>query len=294
MKLRKILCAIDFSSGSQQAMRLATRIATEKGAELVLLHAWFLPPMVYGGGPVAIPPSLMQDVYDDAKRSLDEAVREVDTLGLPHVSAKLVSGLPSAMIVSELEDPAYDLAVLGTHGRTGWSRVLLGSVAEKVVRHAPCSVLTVRPDGAIKPFSNILCPTDFSETAYQAAELAVEVVTPGGKGVTLLHVLDLPVAFSGEPKIEGFVRDLDTKASKTLDEWAARLRAKTTAAIVTRSRIGSPAAQTLEVLDEDPTIDLVVMGSHGRKGIARAILGSVAEKIVRHANCPVLVARGRA
>lgn len=294
MNLRKILCAIDFSSGSQQAMRMATRIATEKGAELVLFHAWYLPPLVYAGGPVAVPPGVLQDVYDDAKRNLDEVLREVGMLGLPRVSAKLVSGLPSAMIVSELEDPAYDLAVLGTHGRTGWSRVLLGSVAEKVVRHAPCSVLTVRPEGEIKPFTNILCPTDFSETAQQAADLVIEVVTPGGKGVTLLHVLDLPVAFSGEPKVEGFVRDLDTRASKALDEWAVRLRSKTTVPITTRARIGNPAAQTLEVLDEDPTIDLVVMGSHGRKGIARAILGSVAEKIVRHASCPVLVARGRA
>jgi universal stress protein A len=150
----------------------------------------------------------------------------------------------------------------------------------------------VRPDGEPKPFANILCPTDFSDTAQHGGDLAVSLVAPGGN-VTLLHVVEIPVAYSGEPAVEGFIRDLDQHASKLLETWAAQLRTTTAVAITTRSRIGSPGTQTLHVLELDPTIDLVIMGSHGRTGISRMLLGSVAEKVVRHAKCPVLVARRR-
>jgi nucleotide-binding universal stress UspA family protein len=292
MNLRKILCPIDFSSGSQKAMRVATRLATETGAQLVLFHVWYVPPLAFAAD-YTFPPDLFQDLVDSASKGLDEARREVTALGAKDVSSKLANGLPWTMIVGELEDPTYDLVVVGTHGRTGLSRILIGSVAEKVVRHAPCSVLAVRPHGEAQPFTNILCPTDFSASSQQATDLAVELVAPGGKGITLLHVVEVPVAFSGESAVEGFIRDLDKHADKLLDTWAARLRVKTTAPITTRARIGNPGAQTLEVLDHDSTIDLVVMGSHGRTGISRALLGSVAEKVVRHARCPVLVARKR-
>lgn len=238
-------------------------------------------------------PTLAQEISDGAKVSLDDALHEVTTLGAKRASAKLVNGLPWTMIVGELEDPTYDLVVVGTHGRTGLARILLGSVAEKVVRHAPCSVLAVRPDGELRPFRNILCPTDFSESGKHAADLAGMLVESGGKGVTLLHVVDLPVAYSGEPKAENFIRDLDVHASKLLETWAERLRTTTSAPIATRSRIGAPGAQVLAVIESDPTISLVVMGSRGRTGIARVLLGSVAEKIVRHAPCPVLIARQR-
>jgi len=292
MKLRKIMCPIDFSAGSEQAMRVATRLATEADAELVLFHSWHVPPIAFAGGHLIVPPTLFQDVSDDAKQGLDEAVLEVTALGARRVSAKLVSGLPWTVIVRELEDPTYDLVVLGTHGRTGLERILLGSVAEKVVRHAPCSVLAVRPDGEPKPFTSILCPTDFSDSSQHAGELALSLVAPGGK-IVLLHVVEIPVALSGEPEVEGFIRDLDQHASKLIETWAAQLRPTSPVPISTRSRVGSPGAQTLQMLEIDPTIDLVAMGSHGRTGISRMFLGSVAEKIVRHARCPVLVARRR-
>ncbi len=293
MNVRKILCPVDFSSGSQHAMRMATRLASENDAELVLFHAWSVPPLAFPAHYV-VAPSMYQEISDGAQAGLDDALREVTALGAKRASAKLVNGLAWTMIVGELEDPTYDLVVVGTHGRTGLGRILLGSVTEKIVRHAPCSVLAVRPDGELKPFANILVPTDFSESAQHAADLASTLVASNGKGITLLHVIDLPVAYSGEPTAENFTRDLDLHASKLLETWADRLRARTSARITSRSRIGGPGAQTLAVLDLDPTIDLVVMGSHGRTGIARVFLGSVAEKIVRHAKCPVLIARKRA
>jgi nucleotide-binding universal stress UspA family protein len=292
MRLTKILCPIDFSPGSEQALRIAARMALDANAELVVVHAWYIPPAAVAGEHV-FPAHVIQQIVDDSQRGLDDAVTRASGYGAKRVSSKLLTGTPWAEIVSELERQACDLCVIGTHGRTGMSRIFLGSVAEKVVRHAPCSVLAMRPDGEVGPFSHVLVPTDFSDSARHALELSVQLVAPTGM-VTLLHVIEIPVAYSGKVPIENLERDLDRQAAAVLDKAAAWVATKTSATVRVQSRIGYPGAQTLAALDDDHSVDLVVMGSHGRTGIKRILLGSVAEKIVRHAPCPVLVARNRA
>jgi nucleotide-binding universal stress UspA family protein len=291
MSAKKILCPIDFSPGSQQAMRVAVRLANEADGELVLVHVWYVPPSAFAGE-YTFSPAVIQEMNDDAQQGLDEAVKEATSLGAKRVTAKLVTGVPWHAIVELLADPQFELVVIGTHGRTGLSRVMLGSVAEKVVRHAPCSVLAVRPDGEPRPFTHVLVPVDFSESSRHAMELAADFARSGA-AITLLHSIEIPVAYSGETPGPDFARDLDRRSAELLAKWAAELKKKVSVPISTRSRIGRPGTETLAVLDNDRTIDLVVMGSHGRTGIKRALMGSVAEKVVRHARCPVLVARKR-
>lgn len=248
-----------------------------------------MPPLAFAGEEHTVSSAMLQEMIDDAQRELDASVREASAQDV-NIEGKMLNGVPWAEIVSLLDTDAYDLCVIGTHGRTGLARILLGSVAEKVVRHAPCSVLAVRPDSAVKPFEHVLVPTDFSTSAEHALELAARVVRPEGL-VTLLHVHELPVAYSGEAPDVDFERDLDKRAAIALDQAATPIKGN--ARVVTMSRIGSPGAQILAALDEDPSIDLVVMGSHGRTGIKRVLMGSVAEKVMRYARCPVLVARKR-
>ena len=293
MTLQKLLCPIDFSAGSQHAMAAAVRLASEVEAELVLLHAFQVPAAAYPIEPV-FPPQLFQHLLDDARRGLDAAVREAVALGAKRVTSKLVQGVPWAAIVETLADPSYDLAVIGTHGRTGLARILLGSVAEKVVRHAPCAVLAVRSAGEPRSFQHVLCPVDFSDESRRAMDAAAELVRPGGAGITLLHIVEAPVMSTGEISDSDFLRDLDQRSAKLLDAWAAELRGKVSVPVTTRCRVGWPGAEILTALNHDRTVDLVVMGSHGRTGLMRAVLGSVAEKIIRHAPCPVFVARQRA
>jgi nucleotide-binding universal stress UspA family protein len=293
MSFQKILCPTDFSAGSQHAMRVAVRLAEDAGAELVLAHVWHIPASVYPAE-YPLPPQLLQRMSDDARRGLDDAVREASALGAPRVSSRLLTGVPWHVIVDELDDAAFDLAVIGTHGRTGLARFLLGSVAEKVVRHAPCSALVARPDGEPKPFTHVLCPVDFSDSSRHALELAAELVRPGGAGITLLHVVEAPVSYTGELPDPEFLRELDTRSAEQLGQWASELRSKFSVPVTIRSRIGWAGAGTLAVIDDAPSVDLVVMGSHGRTGLKRVLLGSVAEKVIRHARCPVLVARKRA
>jgi nucleotide-binding universal stress UspA family protein len=292
MAFQKILCPVDFSPGSQQAMRVAVRLAIERDAELVLVHSWYLPPVAFAGE-YTYPPEIVQQLSDDAERGLEANVGEANKLGARRVSSQLLAGAPWQQIVDAARrDPRIDLIVIGTHGRSGLSRVLLGSVAEMVVRHARCAVLTVRLDGQPAPFAHVLCPVDLSKPARHAMDLAAELARSGGAGITLLHVLELPVAFSGELRNPDFHRDLDARSATLLDRWTAELKARVDVPVTQVTRIGRPGVQILALLDDDRTFDLVVMGSHGYTGVSRMLLGSVAEKVTRHARCPVLVAHG--
>jgi nucleotide-binding universal stress UspA family protein len=293
MSFRKILSAIDFSPASQQAMRIAIRLANESGAELVIAHSWHVPAIAYGAEPYEPDIGLLERTGDDARRRLDDARREAGSLGALRVSTVLRDGVPWLRISELLEgDPAFDLVVVGTHGRTGLKRVLLGSVAEKLVRHAPCSVLVVRPDDKAGSFTDILCPVDFSEDSKVAARTAV-ALAPAGATVTLLHAIEAPVGIGGETFPQDFLRDLDRSSTRALAELAAGLQPPAGVAVTTRTRVGYAGSQILGALEDDRRFDLVVMGSHGRTGLRRVLLGSVAEKVVRHAHCPVLVARRR-
>lgn len=289
----RILVPTDFSDSAKDATRVAVQLATDDDAELLIAHAWHVPPYGIGIEPYMPSPALVQQMSDDARRGLDDAVREAKELGAKGVAGVMLTGQPPwARIVDVAEaDRAVELIVMGTHGRTGLRRVLLGSVAEKVVRHAPCSVMVVR--GEPMPFTDVLCPVDFSSSSRHAVELAAKLVRPGGSGLTLLHVIEAPVSYSGESFAPELMRELDKASAQALDKLAEHVRAKVEVPVTTRTRLGYAGAQTLAVLDDDPSYDLVVMGSHGRTGLKRALLGSIAEKIVRHASCSVLIARDR-
>lgn len=292
MTFTKITCATDFSPGSRIALQVASRLARQHGAQLEIVHAWGLPPSVSMDG-FALAPSVIDQMIADANRGLADAAAMVRELGVEEVSTKLLDGPAWEAITSELaRDEAVDLVVVGTQGRTGLPRMLLGSVAERIVRHSPCSVLVVRPGSAVAPFDHVACLVDFAEGSRYAVELATGLANPAGRGLTLLHVLELPVTFNGVFDDPSFVSDLDRRATAHLADWTANLRAHTKLTVTTQMRIGTPAAQGIAMLDADPSYDLVCVGSQSR-GIKRMLLGSVAERIVRHAKAPVLVARQR-
>jgi nucleotide-binding universal stress UspA family protein len=144
MTSRKILCPIDFSLGSQQAMLLAVRLANARDAELVLAHVWYMPPLAYVEDP-PFPADTIQAMIRDEERGLAAAATEATRLGALRVTTKFLAGVPWDQLVELLRgDPGFELVVMGTHGRTGLDRVLLGSVTEKVVRHAARPVLVAR------------------------------------------------------------------------------------------------------------------------------------------------------
>jgi nucleotide-binding universal stress UspA family protein len=143
MAFHRILCPVDFSAGSGEALRVAAELARERDAALVLVHVWSPAQMTMGEGYLA--PAVIQDMVDGETAQLAKSKTEAQQLGVKEVATRLLTGVPWDEIVSAARsDSAVDLIVIGTHGRTGLAHVLLGSVAEKVVRHAPCPVLVVR------------------------------------------------------------------------------------------------------------------------------------------------------
>ena len=138
MRFRKILCPVDFSPGSRRAMELAAEIARDSHAALIVAHVWS--PPRWAGGEFA--PEYLEQTIDADEAELEEWKRHAEELGVTDVATRLLTGAAWDQILTvATEDSAIDLIVMGTHGRTGLKHVLLGSVAEKVMRHARCPVL---------------------------------------------------------------------------------------------------------------------------------------------------------
>lgn len=143
MRFKKILACTDFSASSREAFTTAVAMATDTGAELVLVHVVEVYP--YYGDLPGLPAAQEQAMVTEASVDLDVLVKEAKQAGAKLVSGRRLTGIPWQQIVELLEmEPSFDLAIVATHGRTGIKRVLLGSIAEKIVRHAPCPVLVVR------------------------------------------------------------------------------------------------------------------------------------------------------
>jgi universal stress protein A len=144
MSFKKILCAIDFSECSYAAMGTSAQLAAESGATLTLVHVW-QPPIRTRNSAALLADDLHAEFVAECDKALEKAKAQVVAQGAPKVETKLLAGVAWDCLVKEAaSDPTYDLIVVGTHGRSGIEHVLVGSVAEKVVRHAPCPVLVAR------------------------------------------------------------------------------------------------------------------------------------------------------
>jgi nucleotide-binding universal stress UspA family protein len=242
-------------------------------------------------------------VPDGYRQQLETKLREFrpEDAGVP-VDYRVVSGEPVAEILHAAEEVPCDLIVMGTHGRTGLGRVLLGSVAEQVVRKAPCPVLTVKVPAAnagftpdfpysigdvMLPIRIILHPTDFSESAGNAFRLACSLARDHGAQLVVLHVAAPQVSgYAGGvliPPPEGYLDELRAKLSG-LQARDPKVR------VEHRLVVGDPASEILRAASE-PRCDVIVMGTHGRTGLGRLLMGSVAEQVVRRAPCPVVTVR---
>jgi nucleotide-binding universal stress UspA family protein len=222
---------------------------------------------------------------------VDEAAKTLKSLGVSYAT-DVVQGNPAPTIVDYAERYDQDLIVMPTHGREGISRYLVGSVSEKVVRLSSVPVLSVRmqPDETLTfPYENVLVPTDGSSTATYAAERVVELAAALDATVHVLSVVDdtalgLDVrSTTGEASGERAATDaVETVVSK------AESRGVST---VSHVEHGNPVEEILDCVESND-VHLVGMGTTGRRGTDRILLGSVAEKTVRAAPVPVVTVAG--
>jgi nucleotide-binding universal stress UspA family protein len=282
----RILLATDGSEEAELATRTAIDLAGKTGSELHVVHVLVMPPETLHEpvGTVAA----REDFESRGRARLDEFVGRLEASGGAVGGAHFRVGSPAAEIVAQAEETGAGLVVLGSRGHGAMSRALMGSVSDSVVRHAPCPVLVVREEPLAFP-TRILLATDGSEEAKLAATTAAALA--GGTD-SELHVVTvgpfIPTVFAATEEEPG---RMAREARRTLDEQVGLIEAAGEGVAQAHLRLGG-AAEEIVALAEDIEAGLIAMGSRGRGGIRRALMGSVSERVVRHAHCAVLIIRG--
>jgi nucleotide-binding universal stress UspA family protein len=240
---------------------------------------------------------------DVRRRLLEELNRFAEparSSGVPmHFTVE--EGNVTTEILSEADGLHAELIVIGTHGRSGFDRLALGSVAEKVLRRASCPVLTVPPADTLvpvadgPPFRRIVCAVDFSDASLKALEHALSLAQEDDAQLFITHVIDWPDDSTLPPALAQAVantrHDWEESKRRQLQQLVPEA-VRTWCAPEPVLRVGSPARELLRVA-EDQDADLIVMGVHGRGAIDRALFGSTTQKVLRDARCAVLTVRSR-
>jgi nucleotide-binding universal stress UspA family protein len=292
----KILVPLDGSDLAQTALDPALALARHSGAEVILLRVpemiRMMVPAPVGYGLMYPDQSLQHSTVQAQKylRSVEEAWARP---GL-RLRAEVRDGEPAWVIVDMALEERVDLIVMSSHGYTGLTRWMYGSVAEKVLRAAPCPVLVVRSAGRL--LDKMLIPLDGSQFSERALGPGLAVADGLGASVTLLQAVPEPDAddIAQLDEVEpGFGWRLQDEIKDDAEAYLRRL---------TRTRRygepeikavapAGPAAETILKYAETNGIGLIAMATHGRTGLRRWVYGSVAEKVLRGGCCSMLIVR---
>lgn len=306
---RKILVPLDGSPFGEQALPLGAAIARRAGAHLELVHVLTPLPIVYPEAILGADTSLDASYRARQQEYLAGAARRIQARASA-TTATLLSGEVALAVQHHAETTDANLVVMTTHGRGALGRFWLGSTADQLLRRLRTPLLLVRPhEGAINwddepALGHVLLPLDGTEVAEQMIEPAANLAQLMNADVTLLRVVRpvLPVSVPSEPASVGagaqmlleHVRaaheELCSQARGYLEGVAQRLRQRGLKVATKIEAHEQPARAILEIA-RPPAIDLVALGTHGRGGLSRLLLGSVADKVVRAAEVPVLVRR---
>lgn len=273
--IKKILCPTDFSVFSKNALEHAVRLADRPDSEITVLHVdeFDISPL----GHFHLDDEAVRRYRDLKSQFLKEQMDVFAEETIPkHIKyeTRISPGRAYKTIVEEAEANNFDLILIARYGTTNISNHLVGSIAERVVRLARCPVLTIRgtaPPGG-RGIRNILCPTDFSPAANSALSYAVSIAGKYKSKLYIQHISEI----AGEPDIE----NLKKKAPNIQDIGEIEFE-------MIYDRDIEPNNSIIRFA-EDREIDLIVMSTHGQKGLRRVFIGNNTAEVVRKAECPVL------
>lgn len=293
----RILFATDFSESAARAQAYATYLGSAWAAKIEVLHVIESPKWL-NINVAALP--LAEEVRKEATTQLDKVQGQMVRTGIT-VRVRQVMGIPNEQIDLVARENGADLVVLGTQGRENLLYGLVGSTAERVIKGSPCPVLAVpahREGANIQamealpqiPIQHILAPVDFSSPSLDALEYGIQLANGLGAKITLMHVLE-PIYYDFDYGL-GLIEDEVRKR----EHWKRQL---TELSDVVKS-FGLPADFHISGgVPSDAILadalrsrsDLIVMGTHGRRGLSKERFGSVAEAVLRRATCPVLTVK---
>jgi len=289
------------TDGGEHANRAAAHAASLAHAMEAAVHVIAVVDVQSAAGPFSaggVDEAFVEQLESEATDALETVERRLDEAGVATVETVLTEGTPRKAILEYAAEAGVDAIAMGTHGRSGLGRFVTGSVTEHVLRRADVPVLTVRapeeshPAG---PYEDVLVPTDGSECAAAAIDHGIGVARAFDARVHAVSVID-PTVLAASPDTgptPGMLERFEAAHAEATETVAERAREAGLTA-TTAVQQGSPARTLLEYADEQG-VDLLAMGTHGRTGPRRLVLGSVTERVIRHADVPVLAVRsGRA
>jgi nucleotide-binding universal stress UspA family protein len=298
LEIKLILCPIDFSEFSVRAYHHAVSLAEHYQAKLVAQHVvelWRHPSVSFAAS-AGLYGEFEQALCESGKKQLREFVKNHTH---DEIQPELVvqEGAAADSVLSFAQAQKTDVIVMGTHGRRGFDRLMLGSVTDRVMRRAPCPVLAIckpghdsltgdtatsKERGYVHQLSRILFCADFSENSEQALKYAISATAEYDAELTLLHVLEgVPSPAKAEEAMAA--------AGERLDKLIPR-EGRKTLKVQTAVRIGEPYWQIIQLALE-AQIDLVTMGVRGRGALDLAVFGSTTYRVMQLGSCPVLAVR---
>ena len=283
-----ILFATDGSSDAHLAAIAAATLAAGWGRQLHVAHAWEQPRLVAGE---IVPSDFLERLRRDAGDLLDAEIARIEKAGTAVAERHLLLGPPVDAIVDLAAEIKAGMIVVGSRGRAGFKRLLMGSVSEAAVHHTACPVLVVRGGSHAWPPDAVLVGDDGSEPAERCVDAACEIAMLTGASFSLKRVLPEKLARVVTPGDVRRLGDTRKSAEQELAQDAARLRSRLgytpTADVIN----GDPATALVDKVAQDGGSTLVCVGSRGLGLVKRATLGSVSNKVLRAARGPVLVCR---
>jgi nucleotide-binding universal stress UspA family protein len=305
IEIQRILCPIDFSDFSRRALDHAVAIAKWYKSTITMIHVCTVVPVAaYAPGSGVLPSAVLTPEDREALLAAMKRFAQGETGTDVPIELEIVQGSTAGAILAKADAMPADLLVMGTHGRSGFERLVLGSVTERVLRKAACPVLTVPkgvPDVVPFPpmlFKRIVCAIDFSDCSMHALDYAMSLAQEADAHLTVMHVIELPPDVPREVHEDvlagpGNLREYIARAE---EDRRARLKdaipdsVRAYCAVDTVPATGKPYREILRVAEEQAA-DLLVIGIHGRGPVDRLLFGSTAQHLVRQASCPVLTLR---
>jgi len=292
LEIRRILCPIDFSEFSITAYHHALSLAEHYRAKLVAQHIVELKRYLSFGfaASAGLYEEFCRAVRESGKEQLQEFIKDHPGDAIqPELVTQM--GTASDSILAFAQAQKTDLIVMGTHGRRGYDRLMLGSVTDRVMRRAPCPVLAVRMPphdssaeskdrGHVHHLNRILFCADFSENSERALDYAISATMEYDAELTLLHVLE-------EAPTPARMEEAIALATKQLDKLIPP-EGRKTLKIKTAVRMGKPYQQIIQLALQEQ-IDMVTMGVRDRGALDLAVFGSTTYRVIQLGPCPVLV-----
>ena len=282
-KYKKILVAVDGSESSRNALLQAFRLAVDEKCWITVTSV--IPPFT---GDLDLT-GVKGDVRASLAKPCEEALRDAEKLAQEErilIKTVCEEGETYERIVDLADGSNADVIVMGRRGLKKIDRTLVGSVTARVIGHTQRDVLVV-PAGSVLGWKKILVATDGSKFSSIAVTKAIDFAAAYGGALVVVSVVDVPAEFYAEAPAA--VEDMVRKAK----EYTAAVRKQAEAAgVKAETYVGEAEAfEAIVKLARDEIVDMIVVGSHGRTGLRRLLMGSVTEKVIGHANCPVLVAK---